>query len=418
MSRSILHGTAAVAALLVASAGTASAQAVIYGGGSTLGGPVYTGKVFPDAGILTYPSTAASNDIYYYLVGSGTGTTAFLNNSASGYAATLSGSNPPLPPSGAIVSYGASDAALSSTQISGFKTTYGYQLIQIPAFGTPIAVPVNLTAKPNNSQVALTDANLCGIFSGATTNWSAIPSAGTTAAIRPVYRTDGSGTTFLFTNHLKSVCTAANSSSAFVSSLASVAPTTSFAALFPSGVPSTFIGATGSGGVRDAVAGTLNTIGYVGPDYTKQTNANCGTTNDCKPVANVNGNPPSTGATSTALGSVNPTVVATNPATFDPLIPNPAAGYSIVGFTNIQLSSVYKTSNQKTTLSKWAACLYNATGSTCPTIVTDLNSFGFVPVPGATGSAAPAAASFAGKIIAAYFSASATVPITVASNGR
>ena len=94
--------------------------------------------------------------------------------------------------------------------------------IQIPGFITSVAVPYQPAAgwKENGDAVAGTDSQLnlatdtlCGIFTGEITSWSdngfKTANGGTqlgTGAIRVVYRRDGGGGTFLFTNALIHQC--------------------------------------------------------------------------------------------------------------------------------------------------------------------------------------------------------------------
>ena len=61
-------------------------------------------------------------------------------------------------------------------------------------------------------------------------------------------------------------------------------------------------------------------------------------------------------------------------------------------------------------------CLYNVGGTTCTTVVSDINTSGFVPVPGVSASAAPT--KLGGQIVKAYLANNATVKITSGAAGR
>ncbi|WP_159729610.1 substrate-binding domain-containing protein [Methylosinus sp. Ce-a6] len=166
------------------------------------------------------------------------------------------------------IDFGASDSPLASNLLSGltvttYTVTWGSTTvtaavagsasynsanwgapIQLPLFEAPVAVAINVpTSGTNgwtiNSQttlgaaggaIQLSTAQVCAIFSGLVTNWNDtttnIPyllSNGSTGtqkfsddnsgvayhtnkAITIVYRSDGSGTSFVFTNYLKNVC--------------------------------------------------------------------------------------------------------------------------------------------------------------------------------------------------------------------
>ena len=165
MLRYTLLGTTAAA--VIAFAGAASAQTVVHGGGATLPQPAY-------AAINTLLETAVPSVTHTYgAVGSGAGRRGFLKQDSTqhGFAAGLP------------VDFAASDATLSSTEISAWSsTTYpGWSastgqatagnLIQLPGFGTPITLAyVSAFAKP----FQLSTDDICGIFSGKLTNWNQI----------------------------------------------------------------------------------------------------------------------------------------------------------------------------------------------------------------------------------------------------
>lgn len=206
--------------------------------------------------------------------------------------------------------------ASGSTNVSYNTSSWG-QPIQLPAFEVPVAIPVNLSFTPNSQvksggnivaggAIQLSGAQLCAIFSGLVTDWSSsttIPTLDqngnlvsqpfyytnvgngigtaaqyttTSAPIKVVYRSDGSGTSFILTNYLKAVCPlidknkTANYAAIFG---ATNLPSTSFGNLISNinntTITGTWVGATGSGGVQSGVANTSNSIGYVSGDFVK-----------------------------------------------------------------------------------------------------------------------------------------------------
>lgn len=134
----------------------------------------------------------------------------------------------------------------STAPVTTFNTVTMGNPIQLPAFEVGVAIGVNTTGLNINSKILdpvtlnpvvggaiqLTQAQMCAIFSGDVVDWSstaminydastaAVPFsyanvgngmavtsyASTSVLIRLVYRSDGSGTSFIITNYLKSVC--------------------------------------------------------------------------------------------------------------------------------------------------------------------------------------------------------------------
>ncbi|MCX7597491.1 MAG: phosphate ABC transporter substrate-binding protein PstS, partial [Armatimonadetes bacterium] len=103
------------------------------------------------------------------------------------------------------VDFGASDAPLSAAE----KAAMPGPVIQLPTVGGAVAIAYNL---PLNKQLRLTPQVLAGIYLGQITRWNdakiqainpgvALPNK----AITVVRRSDGSGTTFLFTQYLSAV---------------------------------------------------------------------------------------------------------------------------------------------------------------------------------------------------------------------
>ncbi|WP_114814335.1 substrate-binding domain-containing protein [Paraburkholderia kururiensis] len=360
--RKICQAITLVISALGASVAMAQTAPSLIGGGSSL--------VAPTIGTEISAFPAADGTISYYSVGSGKGQTAFLNNDPSQFnsgTVTVTGT----------VDFANSDAPLSSAQISAYTSTGGLgvtngPLIQIPYIVTPIAIPlVNAPtgtgpALPNSTTptVALSDDDLCGIFSGKLTDWNQVvnPDNGsvysaTSKPITVIYRADNSGTTDLTTAHLQQVChttsfvrngvtVAANSNITFTESQ-------NFAGEFTGGVPSNFRSATGSGGVAAALLALSGAgVGYLSPDYTNTflaPSSSPAKTNNLS-VASLRNDftgtdiVPTYQNATTAIGTAkapSAQLTAKNPANWVPAVSNPTTGYPIAGTSQIIVSQCY-----------------------------------------------------------------------------
>jgi phosphate transport system substrate-binding protein len=149
------------------------------------------------------------------------------------------------------VDFGASDAPLTPEQ---FEEANG--VVQIPWALSGTVPAYNVKGAPKN--LKLNGEVLAGIYLGSITSWNdpAIAKLNPGASlpstkITPVYRSDGSGDTYAFTNYLSTV------SPEFKSKVG-----TSTQVKFPVGV-----GAEKNDGVSAAIAQTDGSIGYVGLAY-------------------------------------------------------------------------------------------------------------------------------------------------------
>lgn len=146
------------------------------------------------------------------------------------------------------VDFGASDAAMSDEEIAKVKGG----VLMIPTAGGAVTVPYNL---PGVKNLRLSREVLSGIFMGKITNWSdrkiAVANKGIklpNMAIKPAVRADGSGTSFIFTNHLSAI-------SPEFKSAVGVSKEPKW--------PSTFLKGKGNPGVAASVKQTPGGIGYV-----------------------------------------------------------------------------------------------------------------------------------------------------------
>jgi phosphate transport system substrate-binding protein len=149
------------------------------------------------------------------------------------------------------VDFGASDAPLSESQLTACKGC-----LVIPWALSATSVPYNLPGL--NGRLKLDGATLANIYLGKVTTWddAAIKRLNPNlnlpnTKITPVYRSDGSGTTYNFTEYLSAV------SSEFKSKIG-----TNTSVSWPAG-----IGARGSSGVAGVVKSTAGALSYVDVAY-------------------------------------------------------------------------------------------------------------------------------------------------------
>lgn len=194
------------------------------GAGATFPAPLYQRWAFE------YNKKVPGVQVNYQSIGSGAGVKNFLQG---------------------VVDFGASDAAMTDEEMA--KSPRGTVLI--PATAGSVVMAYNLPAVPT---LNLTRAALAGIFLGKIKKWNdpAIAAANPDAklpdqAINVAYRSDGSGTTFVFTQHLAAISPDFDDEVGFDKSVT-----------FPVG-----IGGKGNEGVTALVKQSPGTIGYVEYGY-------------------------------------------------------------------------------------------------------------------------------------------------------
>ena len=154
------------------------------------------------------------------------------------------------------VDFAGSDVPLKESEVTA--TGGPGAVVQVPWTAGGVAVEYNL---PGVDGLRLTPATLAAIFAGRITRWNdaairaenpnaSLPGSG----IQVVHRSDGSGTTQVFTDYLKAV--------------APEVWTFPSGKDWPSGTAGT--GAKGSDGVTAAVKQSVGSIGYAEPSYPKQ----------------------------------------------------------------------------------------------------------------------------------------------------
>lgn len=210
---------------------TSAAAFSLKGAGSTLAAPVIQNVWIPN-----FQSANSGDSVSYNSVGSGGGITDVT---------------------GKLVDFGASDAPLTSTQQSACSAC-----VQIPWILSATGAVYNLPSNPN---VQLSGKVLAEIYMGQITNWDApaikaLQPKGSPAlpslAITPVWRSDGSGDSFVFTAFLSASDPAFNTAFGAVQQPA-----------FKVGT-----GAKGSSGVTAAIAATAGAVGYISTYYAKEGN--------------------------------------------------------------------------------------------------------------------------------------------------
>ncbi|XFC39253.1 substrate-binding domain-containing protein [Stenotrophomonas indicatrix] len=313
---------ALVATALLATAGAASAQTAVTGGGASLPADLYKGQT----------DSILPANFSYAVTGSGTGKKAFLENNSALFSAT------------GTVHFAGSDSVLSGTELSTYNSTYNVAgdvnrygaLVQIPSVATSVTIPFNKAG----SAVDLSVTQICGIFSGKITNWSSIDSA-RTGTIQVVYRGESSGTSELLARFLTSACQPADVSGTtlkLTNGVPAFSVQSTFTNLFTT-VPSNFVAAPATGGtsVYNAVYAADGRIGYVGPDVIPSLT-------DATKVAKVKGFSPDEVSVQATLETAAPPTgtAAENPANWVPVFGNPSAGYPIAGYTNFVFGQCYK----------------------------------------------------------------------------
>lgn len=211
--------------LALAALSTSSAQQ-ISGAGATFPAPLY------QRWGAELSKQSPGIHVNYQSVGSGAGVKSFLEG---------------------VVDFGASDAALTDAEIA--KAPRG--VVLIPATAGSIVLAYNLPGVP---ALKLGREALAGIFLGTITKWNdpAIASAnpGVTLPDQPIavaYRSDGSGTTYIFTQHLAATSEKFDDEVGCDKSVS-----------FPVGV-----GGKGNEGVTALIKQSPGTIGYVEYGYAK-----------------------------------------------------------------------------------------------------------------------------------------------------
>jgi phosphate transport system substrate-binding protein len=265
-----------------------------------------------------------------------------------------------------LVNIGASDAYLSSTDLSEYPG-----LLNIPL--TVAAVDVNYNVTGVTKPLDLNGTVLAEIYTGKITTWNDSAIAKLNPGVKlpaekivTEHRADGSGSTFLFTSYLNAQDPAAWPSSDIGTTIT-----------WPV-VPGQ-LAETGSGGMLSACGTTKGCIAYLGISYlTKATAANLGTAS----LADKSGTfeQPTPATIGSALSSF-----AAAPATGAESLINSSSGYPIINYEYAIVKKTQPSAAEATAVKAFLSWV-ETTGDTS----TYLTSVGFLPLPSATGSVATA----------------------------
>ncbi|XGW00054.1 MAG: phosphate ABC transporter substrate-binding protein PstS [Leptolyngbya sp. BL-A-14] len=300
--RRAVTASAVTAAIAFGPLLTAIAQAVpLTGAGATFPVPLY------ERYIAEFKKANPDIDVSYQGVGSG-----------AGIRQVIAGT----------VDFGGSDAAMTDEDMAKVKNG----VILVPTAGGAVAVVYNLPFVPN---LKLSRDVLPDIFAGKIKKWNdpriakinpgaKLPDSD----IRPVVRADGSGTSFIFTNHLSAI------SSSFKSEVGvGTAPKW----------PGSPLKGKGNPGVAKEVGNAEGTIGYVEYAYAKQNKMQTAL------IENKKGQflPPSIRDTNKALSTV---VIPENNRVF---VGDPEDGYPIAGLTWLMVYKQYDAPEKATAIKKF-----------------------------------------------------------------
>lgn len=284
-------------------AGGSGAAASLTGAGSSFVNPFFS-RAFPE-----YSKTHPQVTLNYQPIGSGGGIQQFTAQT---------------------VDFGASDVPMNQKELSAATQANG-SVVQVPVALGAVAVVYNLPGVQKG--LKLTPEALAGIFSGKITKWNdpaiARENAGVTLPgtdIAVAHRSDGSGTTYIFTDYLSSISPEWKNG-----------PGVGKEVEWPVGV-----GGKGNDGVAAAVKQAPGGIGYVELAYALQGNMTYAA------IKNKDGKyvEPTLQATTAAAGQF-PTVSAEK---FSIVNAAGAESYPIVGYTWAMLWEKYKDPQKATAL--------------------------------------------------------------------
>jgi phosphate ABC transporter phosphate-binding protein len=314
--------------------------------------------------------------------------------------------------------FSGTDSVLSSSQrtsISGTDIGSNYEVI--PAISGPISIVYNISnLKTLNNQPAtlrLDGETICGIYAGQIKTWNDAKIAALnptvnlpSSTITVVGRSDGSGTTFIFSSYLGRAA-AANQKmcgyhSSFVSNTTSnfdgaagsfrpinTAPGTYFGAIRNANGANPIVGQSGNPGVASYVKANANTIGYVESSFvtTNSLTEAPVAAKDLRSGAKVFLRPTAATVTSALTNAVtgedpiNPSVNFVQPVFASGVNSYPIVGYSwLMVYTRYTDATVTKQQVQgMIAFMNWAL----TTGQSSANLAT-----GYVPLPTAVATAA------------------------------
>lgn len=222
-------------------AGALSAQGTlsVTGAGATFPAPVYS-KWFAE-----YHKLHSNIEINYQAIGSGGGIRQITEGT---------------------VDFGASDGPMNDEQLKAYQDKHGFPVLHFPTVLGGVVPTYNIPGV--SASLNFTPEALAGIYLGTITKWNDPAISGPNPEVKlpdndivVVHRSDGSGTTYIWTDYLSKV------SSAWKGKVG-----TSTAVNWPVG-----LGGQGNPGVAGLVKQTPNSVGYVELIYAIQNNMSYGT---------------------------------------------------------------------------------------------------------------------------------------------
>lgn len=302
-----------VGAIALALAGMAQASGTLVGGGATLPSVGYVGNGAATTSTLQFVGSAISSTslfgayntvtggaVSYCLTGSGAGknilaggTLGSVQNPCSsaklGFGAPAVSRTDLTQPN-----FAAADSPLVATDLANYQAVGAHGSsawpTQFPVIAGAVAIGFNLVDNTGTqvpgSEVNLSTVQICKIFSGTITNWNdsglssafSLPSGHSipSTQINVQYRSDGSGTSFSFSNYLANNCGSAGLAHVFETSqnffsATPTAPPFIVSNFFPTTLPGTWAGWSGNTAVANAIAPTTGGNGNIG--YLETANA-------------------------------------------------------------------------------------------------------------------------------------------------
>ncbi|BAW95322.1 phosphate ABC transporter, periplasmic phosphate-binding protein [[Synechococcus] sp. NIES-970] len=156
------------------------------------------------------------------------------------------------------VDFGATDAPLNTEEIEQFPDARG-PIIQVPLTGGLLVFAYNLGNFEGTENIRLSRESYCGIVTGQIRNWNDPKIVADNPNVRMpnlpiifVHRSDGSGTTFIFSSHITAAC-----------------PEWTGGAAKEVDWPENFLGAPGNEGVTAQIQQSQGGIGYIEYSYAR-----------------------------------------------------------------------------------------------------------------------------------------------------
>ncbi|MBD2414561.1 hypothetical protein FACHB389_36800 [Nostoc calcicola FACHB-389] len=236
----------------------------------------------------TYGPVVNNDTFRYASVGSGAGVAAFFT--PPGTPTVVVVPSRPTPDNNvnivSAISFAATDDPLVGTQIeqvaagTAAQRTGSGKAIQVPVVGVGITLSYNRTGLTIPAAgLKLSRNTYCGILKGTITNWNdtriKTDNDGTTIAtnlpIKVVRRSDNSGSTFVLSTHLNTICKTAatpnlQAANVWDKGVGSISTSGTVPPTPPANTvvwPGAFLFASGGGGVATAIAANNGAIGYV-----------------------------------------------------------------------------------------------------------------------------------------------------------